>query len=207
MRRLPVFILIDSSTSMKGEAIDAVNSGIQMLLKDLRINPFALETVYLSIISFNTEAKIVRQFGDLLNNDSVIIEAKGQSNFGFGLELLLVEMKQHINKTTKDQKGDWKPFVFFMTDGRPSGAWKKKFKEFHSLNSGQWIICVCGMKSNLNFIDSMGGSVIILNNKSNESILSFFKWVSSSLSSHSKSFNQNQMAVNINEKFKIQLDK
>jgi len=207
MRRLPVFILIDSSTSMKGEAIDAVNSGIQILLKDLRSDPFALETVYLSILSFNTDAHIVRSFGDILSHDSVFIEAKGQSNFGLGLGLLIDEMNQYIIKTTKDQKGDWRPLVFFMTDGRPSGAWKRKLKEFQSLNSGKWVICACGIKSNLNLIDSMGGDVIVLNNKNDQSIHSFFKWVSNSISSHSKSIAQNQNNNNPQEKFKIQLDK
>ena len=133
MRRLPVFILIDSSTSMKGEAIDAVNSGLVALFKDLRSDPFALETVFLSVISFNTEVTIVRPFHDLLQNDSVFIEAKGQSNFGQGLDLLTEEIKKHVNTSTKDIKGDWKPLVFFMTDGRPSGAWKKRLKEFLAL--------------------------------------------------------------------------
>jgi len=207
MRRLPVFILIDSSTSMKGEAIDAVNSGIQILLKNLRSDPFALETVYLSILSFNTDAHIVRPFGDILNHDAVFIEAKGQSNFGLGLSLLIDEMNQNIVKTTKDQKGDWRPLVFFMTDGRPSGAWKKKLKEFHSLNSGKWVICACGIKSNLNLIDSMGGDVIILNNKNDQSIHGFFKWVSNSISSYSKSIGQNQNNNDPKKNFKIQLDK
>ena len=117
MRRLPVFILIDSSTSMKGEAIAAVNTGIITLLESLRTNPFALETVYLSILSFNTEAFIVRPFSDLLNNDIVNIEAKWRSNFGVGLDLLIKEMNQQISKTTKEKRGDWKPIVIFMTDG------------------------------------------------------------------------------------------
>jgi uncharacterized protein YegL len=192
---------------MKGQAIDAVNSGIQLLLKNLRSDPFALETVYLGILSFNTEAHIIRSFGDILNNESIIIEAKGQSNLGLGLELLMQEMNRNIIKTTKNQKGDWKPLVFFMTDGRPSGPWKKKLKEFHSLNSGKWIVCACGIKSNLNLIDSMGGNVIVLNNKNDTSIHSFFKWVSNSISSHSKSIEQSQTESNSQENFKIHLDK
>jgi uncharacterized protein YegL len=207
MRRLPVFILIDSSTSMRGESIDAVNSGLKMLIQDLRVNPFALETVYLSVISFNTDAFVVRPFDDLLNNISVFIEAKGQSNLGLGLQLLISEMSLHINKTTSNNKGDWKPLVFFMTDGKPSGAWKKKLKEFHSINLGQWIICACGMKSNLSIIDSMGGNVVILNNKNENSIHSFFKWVSNSINIHSHRIEQGQTDNYPSDKFKIHLDK
>jgi len=207
MRRLPVFLLIDSSTSMKGEAIDAVNSGLKTLFKDLRSNPFALETVFLSVISFNTTAQIVRPFDDLLRTDDLTIEAKGQSNFGLGLELLISELNENVKKSTKDTKGDWKPLVFFMTDGRPSGAWKKRLKEFLALKVGKWVICACGMKSNMEIIESMGGSIVILNNKNEQSIHEFFKWVSNSISSHSKSIDQNQTEITNLETFKISLDK
>lgn len=207
MRRLPVFILIDSSTSMKGEAINAVNSGLKTLIQDLRKDPFALETVFLSVISFNTLAYIVRPFEDILNNLHVSIEAKGQSNFGLGLQLLMDEMKLNIKKTTNETKGDWRPLVFFMTDGRPSGAWKTKLKEFHSINDGKWVICACGVKSNLQIIESMGGDIVVLNNKTEDSISSFFKWVSSSINIHSKSIAQNNKDSFSKEKFKIYLNK
>jgi uncharacterized protein YegL len=206
MRKLPVFVLIDSSSSMRGEAIEAVNTGIKSLLQSLRTNPFALETVYLSVLSFNTEAFVVRSFSDLLNNDLASIEAKGRSNFGIGLDLLMSEMKQRINKTTREKKGDWKPVIIFMTDGRPSGAWKRKIKEFHSLNTGQFIVCACGMKSNLSIVESFGGNTVILNNKNKSSIYEFFKWVSTSISLHSKKIDQNNDEIEIKNKFKIQLD-
>lgn len=207
MRRLPVFILIDSSTSMKGEAIDAVNAGLKILLQDLRKDPFALETVFLSVISFNTTASIVRPFIDILNNDSVKIEAKGQSNLGLGLQLLIHEIKLHIRKASSDTKGDWRPLIFFMTDGRPSGAWKTRLKEFHAVNDGKWVVCACGMKTNLNIIESMGGDMIILENKSDGSIKQFFKWVSSSINIHSKSIVQNNIDNLSNENYKIYLNK
>jgi uncharacterized protein YegL len=177
---------------MKGEAIGAVNKGLSELMKYLRADPFALETVHVSIISFNTEAELVRPFSDLLIPDSVEIEAKGQSNFGKGLDLLISQMTQNIVKSSKETKGDWRPLVFFMTDGRPSGAYKSKLKEFHTQNNGQFIICACGVKKNLNIIETMGGVVITLNAKDEISICKFFKWVSTSISCHSRSVTQNQ---------------
>ncbi|MDR9778019.1 VWA domain-containing protein, partial [Rhizobium hidalgonense] len=57
MRRLPVYLLLDTSGSMHGEAIEAVKNGVQILLSTLRQDPYALETAYLSIISFDTTAK------------------------------------------------------------------------------------------------------------------------------------------------------
>ncbi|MCF1958341.1 tellurium resistance protein TerY, partial [Escherichia coli] len=49
MRRLPVYLLLDTSTSMYGEPIAAVKNGVEMLLSTLRQDPYALETAYISI--------------------------------------------------------------------------------------------------------------------------------------------------------------
>jgi uncharacterized protein YegL len=58
MRRLPIYILLDTSGSMRGEPIEAVKTGLRALLSSLSRDPYALETVYLSIITFDREAKI-----------------------------------------------------------------------------------------------------------------------------------------------------
>jgi hypothetical protein len=170
---------------MMGGAIFAVNTGLKSLIQTLRTNPFSLETVHLGIISYNTEATVVRPFGDLLSNDLIEIEAKGRSNFGMGLELLINEMKNQIKAPTNETKGDWKPLIICMTDGRPSGAWRKKLKEFHKINNGDFVVCACGMKSNLSIVESFGGSLVVLNEKRHNSIYEFFRWVSSSISSNS----------------------
>jgi uncharacterized protein YegL len=48
-RRLPVYILIDCSESMVGEAIEGANAGMRQLLLDLHSDPHALETVWSSL--------------------------------------------------------------------------------------------------------------------------------------------------------------
>ena len=41
MRRLPVYLLVDTSGSMHGEAIEAVRNGLQVLVSALRQDPYA----------------------------------------------------------------------------------------------------------------------------------------------------------------------
>ena len=61
MRRLPVYLLLDTSGSMTGEPIEAVKNGVQVMISSLRQNPQAIETAYISIITFDSVAKqIVR---------------------------------------------------------------------------------------------------------------------------------------------------
>ena len=56
-RRLPIYLLVDCSESMAGEGIEAVNRGMDTLVADLRGNAQALETAWLSVITFSREAK------------------------------------------------------------------------------------------------------------------------------------------------------
>ena len=44
---------------MRGEPIQAVNRGIQLLVKTLQNNPVALETVWVSIITFQQAQQLV----------------------------------------------------------------------------------------------------------------------------------------------------
>ena len=65
MRRLPVYLLLDTSGSMFGEPIEAVKNGMQVLVSTLRSDPYALETAYLSIITFNSSAQQVTPLTEL----------------------------------------------------------------------------------------------------------------------------------------------
>ena len=57
MRRLPVYMVLDCSGSMSGEPIEAVRMGLRALVSDLQGDPQALETAWLSVISFDSSAK------------------------------------------------------------------------------------------------------------------------------------------------------
>ncbi|VEC04893.1 tellurium resistance protein (plasmid) [Klebsiella pneumoniae] len=52
MRRLPVFFVLDCSESMIGENLKRMNDGLQKIVSDLRKDPHALETVWVSVIAF-----------------------------------------------------------------------------------------------------------------------------------------------------------
>ncbi|MDE5930438.1 MAG: VWA domain-containing protein, partial [Muribaculaceae bacterium] len=57
MRRLPVYLLIDTSGSMRGEPIESVKVGLEAMVSSLRQDPFALESVNISIITFDRDVK------------------------------------------------------------------------------------------------------------------------------------------------------
>ena len=58
-RRLPVYLLLDCSGSMHGDPIEAVKTGLRQLRSDLQSDPQALESVWLSVITFDNSARQV----------------------------------------------------------------------------------------------------------------------------------------------------
>ena len=66
IRRLPVYLLLDCSGSMMGEPIEAVRQGVKALLSELKGDPQALETAYLSVITFDSSARQVIPLTELM---------------------------------------------------------------------------------------------------------------------------------------------
>lgn len=65
MRRLPIYFLVDVSESMVGEPIQQVQDGMRMIVQELRTDPYALETAYISVIAFAGKAKSVTPLTEL----------------------------------------------------------------------------------------------------------------------------------------------
>lgn len=57
-RRLPVYLLIDTSGSMRGEPVESVNVGLRAMQTSLRQNPYAIETVHLSVTTSTPKSKM-----------------------------------------------------------------------------------------------------------------------------------------------------
>lgn len=54
-RRLLAYFLLDTSGSMSGEPIQALNNGFYGLINMLRNDPQAMDSLHLSVITFDRE--------------------------------------------------------------------------------------------------------------------------------------------------------
>ena len=181
MRRLPVYLVIDTSYSMTGEPLEAVQNGLEVLVKDLRSNPYALETAYLSLITFSSSAKTLIPLSELMDFQVPKLEVDGATSLGEALELVAVKSQIEVNTSTSEQKGDWKPLVFIMTDGEPTDDYQKGLIEFKKQSWGVVVACGAGDGVNYKVLKEITSDVIAIDNIDQDSISDFFKWVSSSI--------------------------
>lgn len=185
MRRLPVYLLLDCSGSMYGEPIEAVKNGVQVLVSTLRQDPYALETAYLSIITFDSTAQQVTPLTELSAFQQPNLQASGCTALGEALSLLSQKADQEVTKTTQEQKGDWKPLVFIMTDGEPTDDLNKGLADFKKRKWGMVVACAAGSGANTDTLKKITECVVSLDTADSATIKAFFKWVSASVSSGS----------------------
>lgn len=185
MRRLPVYLLLDTSGSMTGEPIEAVKNGVQMMVHSLRQNPQAIETAFVSIITFDSEAKQLIPLTDLASFQTVDLKAAGTTALGAALSLLADKLENEVTKTTLEQKGDWKPIVFIMTDGVPTDDWQAGFQKLKAVKKGLIVGCAAGNNADDKVLKEIADQVVRLSNTDADSIGKFFQWVSASIATTS----------------------
>lgn len=189
MRRLPVYFLIDVSESMVGEPIEQVQEGMRTIIQELRQDPYALETVYVSIIAFAGKAKQLSPLTELFKFYPPTFFIGGGTSLGIGLNKLMDCMDDEVVKTTLEAKGDWKPIIFLFTDGVPTDNYSKaieRWKNHYSRHCNLISISI-GDNADTNILKELSDNCFTLNNTDEQSFKQFFRWITASIKTTSMS--------------------
>jgi len=181
MRRLPVYLLLDTSGSMSGEPIEAVKNGVQIMISTLRQNPQAIETAYLSVITFDSTAQQIIPLTDLATFQMVDLRASGTTALGAALSLVAERIDNEVMSTTLERKGDWKPLVFIMTDGIPTDDWRQGLQAFSGKKTAFTVACAAGSGVDTSILKQITDNVVSLDTADSSSISKFFTWVTASI--------------------------
>ena len=189
MRRLPVYFLVDVSESMVGAPIQQVQDGMRMIVQELRTDPYALETAFISIIAFAGKAKSISPLTELYKFYPPIFPIGGGTSLGVALNFLMDDMDKNLVKTTTEQKGDWKPIVFLFTDGTPTDNPSSAFARWNNSYRRKANIVAISIGDNVNtqLLGQISDNVLRLNKTDDISFKAFFKWVTASIKATSVS--------------------
>lgn len=110
---------------MAGPAIDMVNQGVQSLVREMKNDPRAMETVALSVITFSRYAKQEVPLTDLAIFHPPKLTVRPGTALGAALKLVRKCIDMEVVRTTATTKGDYRPLVFLLTDGVPTDEWEE----------------------------------------------------------------------------------
>lgn len=166
---------------MSGEPIEAVKNGVQVMISSLRQNPQAIETAFLSVITFDSSARQVIPLTDLASFQMADIKATGTTALGEALKVVSHCIDAEVARTTSETKGDWKPLVFIMTDGIPTDDWQSGLAEFSKRRTAFTVACAAGSGADTNVLKQITENVVSLDTADTQSISKFFAWVTASI--------------------------
>ena len=140
-RIMPVFFLVDTSKSMEGQKIGAVNAAIEEILPDLRhmSESQADSEIRLAVLRFSTGCEWVTP-GGLISLDSFgdwdALEAEGLTDLGSAF----AELNAQLSETgfiyrVSGSSGFYAPVIILLSDGEPTDDW---YGELKKLQQNKW---------------------------------------------------------------------
>ncbi len=193
MRRLPIYFLIDVSESMVGEQIQQVEEGMATIIKTLKTDPYALETVWISIIIFAGQPKTLSSLEELVSFYPPRFPIGSGTSLSTGLGQLMFELRNNLVKNTPEKKGDYKPIVFLFTDGVPTDDTKAAIAEWKQnwAQTANMVAITFGDESNTQVLSQLTKNVLLFKNTDANAYKQFFEWVTNSIKTNSESVDKN----------------
>ena len=127
--RCPCVLLLDTSSSMSGEPIDALNDGLQTFKNDLTKDLLASKRIEVAVVTFDDEVRVIQDFAIGEQFEPPTLTAQGLTFMGAGIKKAL-DMVQARKKQYKDNGVDYyRPWIFMITDGEPQGELESVVRE------------------------------------------------------------------------------
>jgi uncharacterized protein YegL len=192
-RRMLVYVLVDTSSSMSGAPIQAVNEGLDMLNRELSNTPEAVEMMHISVISFESNARVEVPLTPITQFAPPRLSTGGSTNMTAALSLVHSEIDKHFRPNQGGAvRGDYKPNLFLLTDGMPDdlpsaireGQRLQRRPAGHSI--GTFLALGCGPYVEASNLQQIAKSVALMHTMTPENLRAFFQWMSASLSGASQ---------------------
>ncbi len=119
--RCPCVLLLDTSGSMQGTAINALNEGLLSFKDELTKNSLASRRVEVAIVTFDTNVNVVQDFVTADQFNPPILTAQGLTTMGSGIHKALDIIQERKAQYRANGIAYYRPWIFMITDGEPQG--------------------------------------------------------------------------------------
>jgi uncharacterized protein YegL len=122
--RCACLLLLDNSQSMRGTPIDELNTGLQVFRDELAADSLASKRVEIAIITFGP-VKIETDFTGAQQFSPPVLEVNGDTPMGQAIETGLGLLRSRKETYKASGISYYRPWVFLITDGGPTDSWQQ----------------------------------------------------------------------------------
>ena len=118
--RVPCTLILDVSSSMRGEPIKQLNEGLICYKDELTADALASKRVEVSVITFGSEVKTVVDYTTSENFFPPTLEANGMTYMGEAVNLAIDSLEARKQEYKNAGISYYRPWLFLVTDGAPN---------------------------------------------------------------------------------------
>lgn len=163
IKRLPIYLILDCSSSMGGESAEAIKQAVKALIFELKSDPQTFESTYLSVITFSSKAQQIIPLIQLTKFQEPKLTIGGTSCLGKALNLFVHCINMEMKQKSEFQKIDWLPLAFLFSDGEAIDNWKQPAKQLKEKNMATIVACAVGASTNTIVLKEISEYLIIMN--------------------------------------------
>lgn len=120
--RCPCVLLLDTSASMLGERLDALNEGLLTFQQDLKQDELAAQRVEIAIVTFGQQPQVVQDFVTAAQFEAPVLQASGMTPMGAAINMGLDMVRDRKESYKAAGVPYYRPWIFMITDGEPNDA-------------------------------------------------------------------------------------
>jgi uncharacterized protein YegL len=124
--RCPCILLLDTSSSMADDPIEALNEGLQAFQVDIKKDDLARKRVEVAIITFgNNGVQLMQSFVTVDRFEAPMLTAGGNTPMGTAIEQAINILQERKLLYQENGIPYYRPWIFMITDGAPTDAWQR----------------------------------------------------------------------------------
>ena len=206
-RPLPIFVLADTSGSMRGEKINELNLALREMLNALNAADDIRGKFQLSVIAFGGEVKVLQPLTDIDGLVLTELSAAGNTPMGQAFEMV----REMIEDRNVVSSRAYTPTIVLISDGLPTDCTKEIYRRKNyfdwepliNLHNGersskcQRMALGIGEDADVDMLKSFidNPEIPVIKTKDASGITKFFRWVTMSTVARMTSINPNEISV------------
>jgi uncharacterized protein YegL len=191
-QRCACVLLLDTSGSMAGQRITDLNTGLRTLKEDLLKDSNASTRVDLAVMTFDSQVKVVRDFGNVQDFEPPALTAQYQTFIGTAICDALERIEARKAEYRNHGVPYYRPWLFILTDGHPEGESpevvnqaKQRLKEAQDAHRVKVFPVAVGDGVDIALLSDLAGTPALRMKETKFQDL--FQWLSKSLTAMSNS--------------------